>query len=255
MYQKDADARALRSALDAAVEDAVAAAGVDAAAASAALLARVAGLSAALAAKVVAARPFAARADLNNVPGLGPKTFRNVAGFLRVANAAEPLDATRVHPEAYGSARTLLAAARVPPAALAAVAARGGGFDAATAARIRAAAAEGDADLAALLCDGCLAGDARAALSPPPPLRTGDPLALGDLRAGDRFRSALVKNVSPFGAFVDVGVGTDGLVHASKFGDARPRLVVGAAVDVVVERVDRDRGRVALRPSGARDGA
>ncbi|KAH8051175.1 hypothetical protein JL722_10874 [Aureococcus anophagefferens] len=227
---KDADAKALRSALDAAVEDAVAAAGVDAAAASAALLARVAGLSEKLATKIVAARPFAARADLNDVPGLGPKTFRNVAGFLRVANAAEPLDATRVHPEAYGAARALLAAARAAGGARG----RRGAAGAAAAARIRAAAAEGDADLAALLCDGCLAGDARAALSPPPPLRTGDPLALGDLRAGDRFRSAFVKNVSPFGAFVDVGVGTDGLVHASKFGDASARLVVGAAVDVVV---------------------
>ncbi|KAH8065468.1 hypothetical protein JL721_8222 [Aureococcus anophagefferens] len=166
--------------------DAVAAAGVDAAAASAALLARVAGLSEKLAAKVVAARPFAARADLNDVPGLGPKTFRNVAGFLRVANAAEPLDATRVHPGLRRRAG-LLAAARVPPAALRGAASgrrrRGGGG------AHPAAAADGDADLAALLCDGCLAGDARAALSPPPPLRTGDPLALGDL-SGRPLRSA-----------------------------------------------------------------
>ena len=101
------------------------------------------------------------------MPGVGPRTFENVAGFLRVAGAAEPLDATRVHPDDYDAARALLRRADVDEAALITVAARGGGFGAAAAARLRAV---GDAsDLAGLLGDPCLAGDPRTALAPPPP--------------------------------------------------------------------------------------
>ena len=96
-YQHDLDAKQLRRALDGAVEDAVSGVGVDANGASSALLERVAGLNATLAKAVVSSRPFASRNDLRRVKGLGPKTFENVAGFLRVANSREVLDLSLIH--------------------------------------------------------------------------------------------------------------------------------------------------------------
>ena len=112
-YQHDLDAKQPRRALDGAVEDAVSSVGVDANGASSALLERVAGLNATLAKALVSSRPFASRNDLKRVKGLGPKTFDNVAGFLRVSNSREVLDATRIHPDDYGEAWRLLRKAGV----------------------------------------------------------------------------------------------------------------------------------------------
>ena len=187
MYQKDLPPKELTARLDAAVEDAVATVGVDVNRASAPLLGRVAGLNkktaAALRAHVEASGELRSRDALRGVAGIGPKTYANVAGFLRVgggAAAAEPLDATRIHPESYADARRLLRAAAVGARALRALAAAAA---ASTAARRRgcaiAAAAQprraADAPLVEQLCDRLLAGDPRELLAPPPTLRAGAP--------------------------------------------------------------------------------
>ena len=250
MYQKDLDARVLRRALDAAVEDAVAKVGVDVNSAGPELLARVAGLGRALAKRVAAAAPFASRDALADVKGLGPKTFANVAGFLRVLNDREPLDGTRVHPESYGAARRRLAAVGVDDAAVSRLAAAGGGLDAA-ACRALEAQFPGD-DVARLLADPCLAGDPRKVLSDPPRLRATAPQTIADCHVGATFLGATVANVSPFGAFVDLGVGTDGLLHVSHLRTLGRALYVGAAVDVAVDHVDARRGRISLVPAKKR---
>ena len=96
-----------------------------------------------------------------------------------------------------------------------------------------------------LLCDPCLAGDARYVLAPPPILERGAPLTLKDCNVGRVF-AGTVRNVAPFGAFVDIGVGVDGLLHSSQFGPS-DRIEIGARVDVAVVEVDEPRRRVGLR--------
>ena len=166
-----------------------------------------------------------------------------------------------MHPESYEPARALLCAAGVDGTALRALARRGGGLDEGACKRLRAAAAvggEGGGDagggggasqaLVELLCDPLLAGDPRARLAPPPVLRASAPRTLADVRAGDVFEHALVKNAAPFGLFVDVGVGTDGLLHSSQLrgrsGAAPP--TVGSVLRVVAQSVDTGRGRLSL---------
>ena len=241
-YQHDLDAKQLRRALDGAVEDAVSGVGVDANGASSALLERVAGLNATLAKAVVSSRPFASRNDLRRVKGLGPKTFDNVAGFLRVSNSREVLDATRIHPDDYGEAWRLLQKAGVSSDDVTRAAVKGGGLTADTVQKLRRMPSS---TLVDLLCDPCLAGDARYVLAPPPILERGAPLTLKDCAVGRVF-AGTIRNVAPFGAFVDVGVGVDGLLHSSQFGPS-DRIEIGARVDVAVVEVDEPRRRVGLR--------
>ena len=252
-YQHDLDAKQLRRALDGAVEDAVSGVGVDANGASSALLERVAGLNATLAKALVADRPFSSRDDLKRVKGLGPKTFENVAGFLRVANSREVLDATRIHPDDYGEAWRLLRKAGVSSDDVQRAATKGGGLGSAIVEKLRRLP---PSSLVDLLCDPCLAGDARYVLAPPPILERGAPLTLKDCNVGRVF-AGTVRNVAPFGAFVDVGVGVDGLLHSSQFGSS-DRIEIGARVDVAVVEVDEPRRRVGLRlvrkPLGASRG-
>ena len=102
------------------------------------------------------------------------------------------------------------------------------------------------APLVEQLCDRLLAGDPRELLAPPPTLRAGAPATLADVRAGETFEHAVVKNVAPFGCFVDVGVGTDGLLHSSELRAHGGTLEVEARVRVVVKSVDVERGRLGL---------
>ena len=110
---------------------------------------------------------------------------------------------------------------------------------------------ESPIDLVELLCDPLLCGDPRAQLAPPPTLVEGAPRSLADVRAGDAFAHAVVKNVAPFGLFVDVGVGSDGLLHSSELKkrggeNGAPAPIVGAVIRVVVKAVDVGRGRISL---------
>lgn len=261
LYQKDAKETALAAALAAAVQDAVADVGVDLNCASPQLLAQVPGLNArtasAIRARIESEGPFRSRADLLGVKGLGSRAFQNCAGFLRITPLAgagarlpaEPLDATRVHPEAYGRARAELAAVGADVLALAA----GQPLPARAAAELRAradalpqpeAAAEARA-LADLLCDPLLAGDPRRLIGEAPTLRSRA-LTLSELAAG-MVCTATVRNVTPFGAFCDLGAGTDGLLHASQLPRGREDVLhVGARIRVRLLGVNVGARRISL---------
>lgn len=253
LYQHDVDQKKLAAALDAVVESVVNYVGVDVNTASPALLGHVAGLGAKVAANIVAHRdqngPFAKRSDLKKVKGLGPKAFEQAAGFLRVPESANPLDNTAIHPESYPVVRQLLELAGTRLKARDLVA------------RVQAVKAEMGLDaLAELLGVGqptladILDGLARPGRDPrddlPAPILRQDVLKMEDLREGMRLKGT-VRNVVDFGAFVDIGVKQDGLVHVSKMADRYVRnpfdvVSVGDVVDVTVISVDLDRGRIGL---------
>ncbi len=252
-YQHDLKPQELNTALSGVVEGCVSSVGVDAGTASAELLSHVAGISETLARNIVAFREeigIASRAQLKKVPKLGPKAFEQCAGFIRVTGR-EPLDATAVHPESYAAARALLSRMGVSPKDLQ----KGGipGF----AARV---AAEGTANLAAELGVGeptlrdIAAELERPGRDPrdelPPPLLRTDVLSLSDLKPGMEL-TGTVRNVTDFGAFVDIGVHQDGLVHISRMADRFIRhpseaAHVGDVVTVWVVEVDEKRKRIAL---------
>ncbi|MFU8882502.1 MAG: Tex family protein [Rhodobacterales bacterium] len=261
-YQHDVDQRRLTQALDAVVEDAVNAVGVDLNMASAPLLARVAGLSASLAQSVVAHRDangaFPSRKALLKVSGLGPKAYEQCAGFLRLRDSIEPLDATSVHPEAYGVARRIVrACGRDIRAIMGAPEALRG---------VRAEDFVDDTFGLPTVRD-ILAELEKPGRDPRPGFvtaRFADGVDdIKDLRPG-MLLEGTVTNVAAFGAFVDIGVHQDGLVHVSQLADRfvkDPHEVVkaGDVVKVRVTEVDVPRKRIGLsmRKDGgaeARDG-
>ncbi|MDX9833363.1 MAG: Tex family protein [Anaerolineae bacterium] len=253
MYQHDVDQKKLAEALDAVVESVVNYVGVDVNTASPALLGYVAGLSKAVAANVVALRddvgPFKKRSDLKKVKGLGPRAYQQAAGFLRVPESANPLDNTAIHPESYPIVERLMDLAGTRLKARDMVG------------KVQAVRDEmGLAGLAELLDVGeptlvdILDALARPGRDPredlPPPILRQDVLKMEDLREGMRLKGT-VRNVVDFGAFVDIGVKQDGLVHVSKMADRYVRnpfevVSVGDVVDVVVTSVDLERGRIGL---------
>ncbi len=253
LYQHDVDQKALSEALDAVVESVVNYVGVDANTASPALLRYVSGLSRGVAANVVAHRnehgAFARRSELIKVKGLGPKAYQQAAGFLRVPESTNPLDNTPIHPEAYPVVRRLMELADTRLKARDMVG------------QVRALRDElGLSALAELLEVGkptlmdILDGLARPGRDPrdelPPPMLRQDVLKIEDLTVGMRMRGT-VRNVVDFGAFVDIGVKQDGLVHVSKMADRYVRnpfdvVSVGDVVDVSVISVDLERGRIGL---------
>ncbi len=249
LYQHDVDGPGLVAALGGVVESVVNGVGVELNTASPALLTHVAGIGPKLAERIVAYRdangPFPNRAALRKVGGLGPKAFEQAAGFLRVRDGDTPLDASAIHPESYGVATQTLARAGLglatPPAA------RRGALDALLARTpLPALAAElgaGEPTLRDILEQLVRPGrDPREDLSPP--VLRSDVLSLDDVQPGMRL-TGTVRNVVDFGAFVDIGVKQDGLLHRSQ----TPRgtvLRVGEVIDVVILRVERERGRIAL---------
>ena len=258
-YQHDMPQKRLAAALDGVVEDCVNTVGVDLNTASAPLLSRVAGLSAATAKNVVAWREengaFASRAQLKKVKGLGPKAFEQCAGFLRLPGAKEPLDATAVHPESYAAARALLklcdfSEKDIGTEAIAALPTRAKaiGF-----ARLCAETGAGKETLEDIIAELLRPGrDMRDEL-PPPLLRT-DVMGMEDLKPGMEL-SGTVRNVIDFGAFVDIGVHQDGLVHISQLSDKFVRhpgevVKVGQVVKVKVLDVDLKKKRISLTMKG-----
>ena len=258
LYQHDVNQSELAEALDRVVESAVTFAGVDLNTASAALLHRVAGLNRKVANAIVRYRElhgkFRARQDLRKVQGLGPRSFEQAAGFLRIPDADDLLDRTFIHPESYAACRALIA--RLPSVqtgeSLPVRAARFAG-DLALRPGARAALAVslgiGEPTLADLLDNLARPGlDPRAAL-PQPLLRTGA-LSLEDLQIGAVLQGT-VRNVVDFGAFVDIGLKQAGLVHVSELADRFVRspldvVSVGQIVSVRVLSVDHARGRIGL---------
>ncbi|WP_125609906.1 Tex family protein [Specibacter cremeus] len=262
-YQHDLTPAKLDRSLDAVVEDCVNAVGVDLNTASPALLSRVAGVGAVLGENIVAHRnehgPFARRADLLKVARLGPKAFEQCAGFLRITGGAEPLDASSVHPEAYGVARKILAAVGAAGADLAA------GVPAAASVDVSAYV---DGQFGLPTVKDIVAELQKPGRDPRPRFKTAS-LADGiekitDLRPG-MILEGTVSNVAAFGAFVDIGVHQDGLVHVSAMSNSfvsDPRQVVksGQVVHVLVLEVEPDRKRISLSlrlddEPGAKNGA
>ena len=258
-YQHDMPPKRLAAALDGVVEGCVNTVGVDLNTASAPLLSRVAGLTAATAKNVVAWREengaFASRAQLKKVKGLGPKAFEQCAGFLRVPGAKEPLDGTAVHPESYAAARALLklcdfTEADIGAETIAALPARAKaiGFE-----RLCAETGAGKETLEDIIAELLRPGrDMRDEL-PPPLLRT-DVMGMEDLKPGMEL-TGTVRNVIDFGAFVDIGVHQDGLVHISQLSDKFIRhpgeaVKVGQVVKVKVLDVDLKKKRISLTMKG-----
>ncbi|WP_439630577.1 Tex family protein [Shinella sp.] len=248
-YQHDVDQGKLSRSLDAVVEDAVNAVGVDLNTASAPLLARVSGLGKSSAEAIVAHRdangPFGSRKELMKVPRLGARTFEQAAGFLRIPNGKEPLDASSVHPEAYGVAKKIVAAC---------------GRDVRTLMGDSAALKQLDPKLfvderfGLPTVKDILAELEKPGRDPRPEFKTAS-FADGiddikDLKPG-MLLEGTVTNVAAFGAFVDIGVHQDGLVHVSQLADRfvkDPHEVVkaGDVVKVRVTEVDVPRKRIGL---------
>ncbi|MBQ8617084.1 MAG: RNA-binding transcriptional accessory protein [Clostridia bacterium] len=252
-YQHDLKQAELENALDGVVESCVSSVGVDVETASVQLLTHVAGIGKALAGNIVAYRDengITSRAQLKKVPKLGPKAFEQCAGFLRV-RGSNPLDATAVHPESYPAAKALMARLGYDAKDL-----KKGGI-----AGIRARAEqEGIEKLAMELGVGTMTlADIAAELEkpgrdpredlPPPVLRT-DVLGMEDLAPGMEL-TGTVRNVIDFGAFVDIGVHQDGLVHISRMSEKfikhpSEAVSVGDVVKVWVVDVDQKKKRIAL---------
>ena len=243
-YQHDIDQSRLTRSLDAVVEDAVNAVGVDLNTASAPLLARVAGLGPTLAEAIVAHRnqagAFRSRRELTQVHRLGPRTFEQCAGFLRIRDGEDPLDATAVHPEAYPLARRIVAASGRDARALMGDSGALGGLRPADFV---------DEQFGLPTVMDILAELDKPGRDPRPEFRTAvfaaDVHTLEDLKPG-RVLEGTVTNVAAFGAFVDIGVHQDGLVHVSELADRfvkDPRDVVRAGQIVTVRVLDVDLGR------------
>ena len=258
LYQHDVDQKRLAEALDAVVESVVNSVGVDLNTASPALLRYVAGLTPKVAQNIVRYRdehgPFKTRAELLKVPGLGPKAFQQAAGFLKLPEGEHPLENTFIHPESYGVVERLFArfGIRFDDGDLPELAAWIRELMAEEGLTVEALAEElgvGAPTLADILEDLAKPGrDPRDSL--PPPILRQDVLKIEDLKPGMRLKGT-VRNVVDFGAFVDIGVKQDGLVHVSEMGERYVRnpyevVAVGDVVEVTVISVDVERGRIGL---------
>jgi protein Tex len=278
LYQHDVDQKELAATLERVVVSCVNFAGVEINSASAALLKHVSGINARVANAIFKYReehgPFKSRAELQKVPGFGPATFVQAAGFLKVAIGLEPLDTTFIHPESYAAARALL---EMLPASDTAQ-----GTAAKPAERVaqfrqfvklqnslgRGNRADSEqvawADIAKKVGVGLptlndiLDNLEKPGLDPrdalPAPLLRNDVLKMEDLETG-MILQGTVRNVVDFGAFIDIGVKQDGLVHISEMADRYVRdpltvVAVGQVVQVRVLKVDKQRGRVQLSMKG-----
>ncbi|KKO44586.1 transcription accessory protein [Arsukibacterium ikkense] len=248
-YQHDVNQSLLTRSLDAVVEDCVTAVGVDLNTASAALLARVAGLNKTLAQNIVQYRDengrFNERKELLKVPRLGPKAYEQAAGFLRINNGKNPLDASAVHPEAYPLVEKILTSAKQPVTAVIGNSSFLNSID---------PAAFVDEHFGLPTISDILKELDKPGRDPRPEFKTASfkdgVETLQDLKTG-MLLEGVVTNVTNFGAFVDIGVHQDGLVHISSLTDkfvSDPHQVVkaGDIVKVKVLEVDINRKRIAL---------
>ncbi len=248
-YQHDVDQGDLARSLDTVVEDCVNSVGVDVNLASPPLLARVAGLNSTIAQNIVLHRDtngaFKKRSDIKKVARLGPKAFEQAAGFLRISNGANPLDASSVHPEAYEVVERMAASAKRPLKSI---------IGDVAFLRTLSAKAFADERFGVPTVTDIIAELEKPGRDPRPQFKTAEFAdgveKLSDLRPGMALEG-VVTNVTAFGAFVDVGVHQDGLVHVSELADRfvkDPREIVkaGDVVKVRVKEIDAERKRIAL---------
>ena len=248
-YQHDISEFKLSRSLGAVVEDCVNGVGVDLNTASAPLLARVSGIGAGLAQSIVSHRnangPFASRQALLKVPRLGPKAFEQCAGFLRITGGEDPLDASAVHPESYPLVRRIIAATKSDIHAL---------IGNTTVLRGLSPKSFADETFGLPTVTDILRELEKPGRDPRPAFKTAEfkegVETLNDLKPGT-ILEGVVTNVAAFGAFVDIGVHQDGLVHVSAMSKTfikDPREVVkpGDIVRVKVLDVDKPRKRISL---------
>lgn len=250
-YQHDINQKKLTTALDGVVEACVNKVGVDLNTASAALLSHISGITATVAANIVAYREengrFTNRKELLKVSKLGPKAFEQCAGFCRITGGSEPLDETGVHPESYEIARNLLKMIGCGIRDERAI----DKFEKTLSDK---AALAKELDCGEITLTDILEELKKPARDPredmPKPILKTNVLELTDLEPGMKLKGT-IRNVIDFGAFVDIGVHQDGLVHISRMADRfikHPLEVVsvGDIVDVTVLEVDEKRGRISL---------
>jgi uncharacterized protein len=248
-YQHDVNPGALARTLDAVVEDCVNAVGVDLNTASVPLLSRVSGLSGTVAASIVRWRDangaFRSRKQLLDMSGLGPRTFEQAAGFLRIRDGDNPLDMTGVHPETYPVVQRMLERTGKPVQGL---------MGQADVLRTLKPEAFADERFGAITVKDILAELEKPGRDPRPDFQvarfTEGVEDLSDLKEG-MVLEGTVSNVAQFGAFVDLGVHQDGLVHVSQLAhkfvsDAREVVKTGDIVKVRVLEVDLARKRISL---------
>lgn len=250
-YQHDLPKKELSSELDAVVERAVNRVGVNLNTASYQLLSQISGLNKTIAKNIVKYRDdhgrYTNRKQLKDVPRLGPKAFQQSVGFLRIVNGENPLDNTDVHPESYPVAAKMMKAADVAVADL--------GTPAATKRLEKLNIADFTAEKAGAatvsdIVDSLQKPGRDLRDSMPAPLLRHDVMTIEDLKPGMQLQGT-VRNVVDFGAFVDIGVKHDGLVHISKMTkkftkDPRSVVSVGDIVDVWIDSVDLKRQRIQL---------
>ncbi len=255
-YQHDMNQKKLSEALDGVVEASVNQVGVDLNTASAALLTYVSGINGTIAKNIVSYREengrFESRAALKKVKGLGPKAFEQCAGFLRITGGKNPLDATAVHPESYELAKSILESLGHSTEEL--KKAKGAGLngiskEVKSVKELAKSLDAGEFTVADILGELERPGrDPREDM--PSPVLKSDVLELKDLKEGLKLKGT-VRNITDFGAFVDIGVHQDGLVHISKLSHKYIKhpleaVSVGDIVDVTVLSVDEKKGRISL---------
>jgi len=249
MYQHDVDQKLLAETLTGVVESVVNNVGVDVNTASAALLTYISGIGPKLAERIVAYRdengPFPNRTALRNVPGLGPKAFEQSAGFLRIRDGLNPLDTSAIHPESYSAAKAVLKRAglqlQTPPEAR-----KEALNQLKESCELEDLAGELNTGLPTLLdiFEQLVRPGRDPRLDLPAPILRSDVLSMDDLVTGMRLKGT-VRNVVDFGAFVDIGVKQDGLLHRSQI----PRgtlLKVGDVITVEIQKIEPERGRIGL---------
>ena len=254
-YQHDMPQKRLGETLDGVVEDCVNSVGADLNTASPALLLRVSGLNATVCKNIVAYREengaFRSRAELKKVPKLGPKAFEQCAGFLRVPESRNPLDNTGVHPESYAPAKELLKLAGYTDTEI--KAAKFGDLPARVK-KLGSKSLSEQLDIGLPTLDDMVKELAKPGRDPrdemPKPLLRTDVLDISDLKEG-MVLTGTVRNVIDFGAFVDIGVHQDGLVHISQICDRFIKhpsqvLKVGDVVKVKILSVDVKKKRISL---------
>lgn len=255
-YQHDVSQKRLDESLTGVVESAVNHVGVDVNTASPSLLSYVSGINATIARNIVKQReengPFADRSQLQKVPRLGAKTFEQCVGFLRITDGRNPLDRTPIHPESYPVVDRLLRELGLTPAAI------GSDELKAKLGEVRAEAVAERLGVGAPTLRDIVDSLQRPGRDPrdelPPPIFHTDVLAIEDLKPGMELQGT-VRNVVDFGAFVDIGIKNDGLVHISQLSNKFVKhptevVAVGDTVKVWVIGVDLKKGRVSLTMKG-----
>ncbi|WP_282597716.1 Tex family protein [Bacillus sp. REN3] len=251
-YQHDVSQKKLSESLTFVVETAVNQVGVNVNTASASLLQYVSGLSKTVANNIVKKREeegkFTSRTQLKKIPRLGAKTYEQAIGFLRVIDGKEPLDRTGIHPESYGEVKKLLDSLRFKTSDLGSEELR------VALGKIDIEKTAGQIGIGKLTLKDIIDALVRPGRDPrdelPAPLLKKDVLKMEDLKAGMELQGT-VRNVVDFGAFVDIGVKQDGLVHISKLSNRYVKhpldiVSVGDVVTVWVDSVDQKKGRIAL---------